>query len=436
MNIRYEPINPELFRLNRRRFTRQLKPNSMAIFHSNDLMPRNGDQSFPFRQNSHLFMLSGLDQEETVMVLFPDCPKEDYRELAFIKKTNETIAIWEGHKYTKEEASDTSGISNIFWLDDMDRILNELIILSENIYVNSNENKSFSSPVASRDVRFAQQLRQRYPAHQLLRAQPILTKMAMIKSSHEVELIQEAIDITDTAFRRVLDFVKPGVNEYEIEAEIIHQFIRNRANGHAYHPIVASGKNACVLHYGTNNQTCLDGDILLMDFGAEYANYAADLSRSIPVNGRYSDRQKAVYNSTLHVMRAATQMLVPGTNLDEYRKEVGKLMESELLSLKLIDKTDIKNQDPKRPAYKKYFMHGTSHHLGLDVHDLSHQHIPVQAGMVFTMEPGIYIPEENLGVRIENNILVTDDRPIDLMADIPVETEAIEELMNSAVLSS
>jgi len=269
-----------------------------------------------------------------------------------------------------------------------------------------------------------------------LRAQPILTKMAMIKSSHEIELIQQAADITEKAFKRVLEFTQPGVTEYEIEAEIIHQFMRNRANGHAYQPIVASGKNACVLHYGENNQVCKDGDVLLLDFGAEYANYAADLSRSIPVNGRYSQRQLNVYNSVLHVMKAATQMLVPGTRLDEYHKEVGKLMESELVALKLIDKTDIKNQDPKRPAYKKYFMHGTSHHLGLDVHDLSYRHIPIQAGMVFTVEPGIYIPEENLGIRIENDILVTDDRPIDLMESIPVEAEAIETFMNSEVLSS
>ena len=258
--------------------------------------------------------------------------------------------------------------------------------------------------------------------------------MAMIKSSFEIELMQEAIDITEKAFRKVLKFTKPGVAEYEIEAEIIHQFISNRANGHAYHPIIASGKNACVLHYGENNQICKNGDILLMDFGAEYANYAADLSRSIPVNGRFSKRQRDVYDSVLHIMKAATQMLVPGTNMDEYHKEVGKMMEGELLELKLIDKTDIKNQDPKRPAYKKYFMHGTSHHLGLDVHDLSYRHVPIQAGMVFTVEPGIYIPDENLGIRIENNILVTDDRPIDLTASIPVEAEAIEALMKSEVL--
>jgi len=434
MNMRYEPINPDLFRLNRRRFMRQMKPNSIAIFHSNDLMPRNGDQAFPFRQNSHLFMLSGLDQEETILVLYPDCVREECREVAFVRKTNEHIAVWEGHKYSKEEARNTSGITNIHWTDEKDSLLNELIILSDHIYINTNENKSFSSEVVSRDVRFAKQLKERYPAHQFLRAQPILTKMTMIKSPFEIELMQEAMDITEKAFRRVLEFVKPGVAEYEIEAEIIHQFMRNRANGHAYHPIIASGKNACVLHYGENNQICKDGDILLMDFGAEYANYAADLSRSIPVNGRFSKRQRAVYDSVLHVMKAATQMLVPGISMDEYHKEVGKMMEGELLELKLIDKTDIKNQDPKRPAYKKYFMHGTSHHLGLDVHDLSYRHVPIQAGMVFTVEPGIYIPDEHLGIRIENNILVTDDRPIDMMASIPVEAEAIEEFMKSEVL--
>lgn len=435
--MKYKQLNPDLFKLNRRRFARKMKSDSIAIFHSNDMMPRNGDQFFPFHQNSDLFRLSGLDQEETVIVLFPDCIKEGFQELAFIKRSNEHIAIWDGHKYTKEEARATSGIEKVFWLDEMDNILNELIILAKRIYINSNENDRFHSDVPSRNLRFASKLMERYPLHKYHRAQPILKSMAMIKSSYEIEAIQMACDITDKAFRRVLDFVKPGVMEYEVEAEIIHEFIRNRATGHAYTPIIASGENACVLHYCENNRPCKDGDILLMDFGAEYANYAADLSRSIPVSGQFTTRQRAVYDAVLHVMKEATKMLVPGFTIEEYHKEVGKMMESQLLNLKLIDKTDIKNQDPKWPAYKKYFMHGTSHHLGLDVHDLGDRYAPIQAGMVFTCEPGIYIPQEKLGIRLEDDILVTDDGPINLMANIPLEAEEIETLMNAtSVLSS
>lgn len=432
--MRYTSINPELFKLNRKRFTRKMLSDSIAIFNSNDLMPRNGDLYYPFRQNSDLFYLSGLDQEETVVVLFPDCIKENFREIAFIKQTDEYIARWEGHKYTKEEASEISGIKKIYWLDEMDTILNELILLSKRIYINSNENDRFDSEVPSRDLRFAKKLIDRYPAHKYHRAQPILKKLAMIKSPLEIELIGEAIDITSKAFRRVLDFVKPGVMEYEVEAEITHEFIRNRASGHAYEPIVASGENACVLHYIDNNKACKVGDLLLMDFGAEYANYAADLTRTIPVSGQFTERQRAVYDAVLCVMNESKKMLVPGVTLEEYHKEVGKMMEHELLNLKLIDKKDIKNQDPDYPAYKKYFMHGTSHHLGLDVHDLANRYDPIQAGMVFTCEPGIYIPEENIGIRLENDILVTDTEPIDLMANIPIEADQIEELMNAGVL--
>ena len=346
------------------------------------------------------------------------------------------MKIYDGDTYSKEKARKISGIKKIYWLDEMDKILNELNLLSKRIYVDTNENNYFRSPVISRNIRKTKELMERYPAHKYHRSQPIMKEIAMIKSYHEIEAIQEAIDITDIAFQRVLDFVKPGVMEYEIEAEIIHQFIRNRASGHAYQPIVASGKNACILHYINNNQRCEDGDLLLLDFGAEYANYAADLSRTIPVNGQYSKRQRAIYDAVYRVMVEARQMLVPGTTMDDYHKEVGSIMESELLGLKLISKTDIKNQNPEQPAYKKYFMHGTSHHLGLDVHDLSSNYTPIQAGMVFTCEPGIYIPEENIGVRIENNILVTDNEPIDLMANIPVESEEIETLMNAKVLSS
>lgn len=433
--MRYQPINPELFKLNRRRFTRKMLPDSIAIFHSNDLMPRNGDTFHPFRQNSDLFYLSGLDQEETVVVLFPDCVKEGFQEIAFIKRTDEFIAIWEGEKLTKEKATAISGIRKVYWLDQMDNILNELILLSKRIYVNPNENDRFNSAVEDRNLRFAKALQQRYPLHKYHRSQPILKKLAMIKSPLEVEIMQKAINITGDAFKRVLEFVQPGVMEYEVEAEITHQFIKNGANGHAYEPIVASGSNSCILHYVKNNQKCKEGDLLLMDFGAEYANYAADLSRTIPVSGQFTDRQRKVYDAVLSVMKGAKELLVPGTILEDYHKEVGKMMESALLDLKLLTPSDVEKQDPSYPAYKKYFMHGTSHHLGLDVHDLANRYDPIQAGMVFTCEPGIYIREEGIGIRLENDILVTDAGPVDLMANIPIEAEEIEELMNAGVLS-
>ncbi len=433
---RYHKINPNLFKLNRKRFARQMKSKSIAIFHSNDLMPRNGDQYYQFRQNSDLFYLSGLDQPEAIVVLFPNCIKDGFEEIAFIKRTNAHIAIWEGHKYTQEEASEISGIKKVFWLDEMDTILTELILLADRIYINSNENDRYQSDVISRDLRFGHELMKKYPTHKYHRSQPILKKLAMIKSDIEVGLIQIACNITDQAFRRVLDFVKPGVLEYEVEAEIIYEFIRSGANGHGYNPIIGSGINSCCLHYNDNNKECKNGDVLLMDFGAEYANYTADLTRTIPVNGKFTKRQRKVYDAVLKVMRNATEMLVPGTTLEDYHKEVGKMMESELIDLKLITKHDVEKQDKNAPAYKKYFMHGTSHHLGLDVHDLGDRYIPIQAGMVFTCEPGIYIPEEKLGIRLENDILVTDHQPIDLMAHIPVEAEEIEELMNTIPIHS
>ncbi len=432
---RYSPINPTLFQRNRQRFMKAMKPKSVAIFHSNDLMPRNGDQYFPFRQNSDLFYLSGLDQPEAVLVLFPNCVKDGFEEIAFIKKTNEYIARWEGHKYTKEEASRISGIKKIYWLEDMENVLNELILLATRIYVNSNENDRYVSDVVNRDLRFTHELMKQYPTHKYHRSQPIMKKLAMIKSEYEVQLLQKACNITKHAFNRVLEFTKPGVMEYEVEAEIIHEFIRSGANGHGYSPIIASGANSNVLHYNENNMECQDGDVLLMDFGAEYANYTADLSRTIPVNGRFTKRQRAVYDAVLRVMKEAIKMLVPGNLIEEYHKEVGKMMESELIALKLITKHDVEKQDPAYPAYKKYFMHGTSHHLGLDVHDLADRYAPIQAGMVFTCEPGIYIPEEGFGIRLEDDILVTDHEPYNLMADIPIEAEEIEEIMSAGVLS-
>lgn len=431
--MRYDPIDPQLFIQNRRRFAREMKPESIAIFHSNDQMPRNGDQYFEFRQNSNFFYLSGLDQPEAIIVLFPDCIKEAFREVAFIKRSNEKISIWEGYKYTKEDARKISGIDKVYFLDEMEPVLHEMFLLAKRIYINTPENDRFQPEVESRDTRLARDLMAKYPGHKYHRAQPILKKQLMIKSDIEIGIMRHSMDITNKAFRRVLQFVKPGVMEFEIEAEISHEFIRNRS-WHGYHPIIGSGKNNCVLHYNENKEECKDGELLLLDFGAEYANYSADLTRTIPVNGIFTERQKAVYNSVLRVMKEATTMLVPGNNLTDYQKEVGLLMESELLGLGLISKEDIQKQDPDWPAYKKYFMHGTSHHLGLDVHDSNHRYDPIQAGMVFTCEPGIYIPEEGFGIRIENDILVTDHEPVDLMGHIPVEVEEIEDLMNAKVL--
>lgn len=433
--MKYKALNPELFQYNRKRFTREMKPGTIAIFNANDQMPRSGDQHFTFRQNAGLYYLSGIDQEETVLLLFPDCPREGHKEVLLIKRTNEHIAVWEGHKYTKEEAQQASGIEKVYFIDEAEVVLNELILLSEGIYLNINENDRYISPVAHRDLRYAAHIRDRYPAHALHRAQPILKKLQTVKSHWELEALQHCIDITGNAFRRVLEFVKPGVWEYEVEAEIIHEFIRSGATGHAYSPIIGSGKNACVLHYIENNRQCLDGEVVLMDFGCEYANYNADLTRSIPVNGQFTDRQRAVYNAVHRVLKEARSLLVPGNTLEELNKEVGKVMESELLGLGLISKDDIEKQDKEKPAYKKYFMHGTSHHLGLDVHDLMNRYEPFRAGMVFTCEPGIYIPEESLGIRIENNILITDNGPVDMFENIPMDAEEIEDMMHAGVLN-
>ena len=428
--MKYKPLKSKLYKLNRSNFAKALQPNAIAIFHSNDMMPRTGDAFHKFRQNSDLLYLSGLDQEEVVVVLFPDCPNENWREVVFTKKTNEHIAIWEGEKYTKEQARKVSGIESIYWLEDMDRILTEMIILSDVIYLNGNENYRFSSPVQYKDLRFLEDIKKSFPFHRIERAQPIMKRLRMVKSKHEIAAIQQAADITEKAFRRVLEFTKPGVMEYEIEAEITHEFLRNAATGHAYEPIIASGANACVLHYLENNKPCKDGDMLLMDFGAEYANYAADMTRTVPVNGQFTKRQKQVYKAVLKVMKASIEMLRPGTNINAYHKEVGKIMESQLIKIGLLDKTDVKNQSKDNPLYKQYFMHGTSHHLGLDVHDIGNFFVDIQPGMVFTCEPGIYIRQEGLGIRLEDDILVTNDNPINLMKNIPIEIDEIETIMN------
>lgn len=431
--MRYKKINNELFKLNRKRLIKELKPGSVAVFNANDIMPTNADGTMRFRQNSDLFYLTGVDQEETILVVCPDYPDKKLREVLFVRETNERIATWEGHKLTKEEAREVSGIETILWTTDFQRIFNTMMVMGgvEHVYLNTNEHYRADVLVESRDSRFIKWCKEKYPLHQYVRIAPLMSKLRAVKSRYELEQMQEACNITEKAFRRILKFVKPGVKEYEIEAEFVHEFVRNGSRGFAYEPIIASGSNSCVLHYIENNKVCKAGDVLLLDVGAEYANYNADMTRTIPVNGKFTKRQKDVYNAVLRVKRAAYKLLRPGTVYFDYHKEVQKVMESELLKLKLIDKTDIKNQKPERPVVMKYFMHGTGHHLGLDVHDTGNMFDKMKEGMVWTVEPGIYIKEEGLGIRLENNVVITKSGVQDLMKNIPIEADEIEDLMNS-----
>lgn len=408
-----------------------LVPQSVAVFNANDIMPGNADGTLKFKQNSDLFYLTGVDQEETILLLAPDARDEEHREVLFLRETNETIAIWEGEKLTVEEARKVTGIQTVYWLRDFDRVFNSLATQSAHIYLNTNEHGRANMQVETRDIRFIKRCKRQFPLHKYRRSAPIMQRLRAVKSKFEILLLQEACDITEKGFRRLLKTVRPGVWEYELEADLIHEFIRNRSQGFAYEPIIASGKNSCVLHYIDNNKQCRKGDVLLLDIGAEYANYDADLSRTIPVSGKYSKRQREVYDAVLSVQKAAINMLRPGTMLKDYHHEVGLLMEAELVKLKLISKQDISKQDPKHPAYKKYFMHGTSHFLGLDTHDVGDWDLPMEDGNVFTCEPGIYIPEEGIGIRIEDDILVTRKGPVNLMKNIPKEAEEIEELMNA-----
>ncbi len=427
--MKYLPINPELFIKNRERFSQKMRSKSIAIFHSNDQMPRNGDQNFPFRQNSDLFYLSGIDQEESILLMYPDCPIEKYREILFLRETNEHIAVWEGNKYSKEEATKTSGISTVLWLDSYETVLKELMANGRNVYLNSNENMRYSNEIEYKDLRYAKELRALYPTHRFCRSSRIMAKLRAIKSETEIELMRKAVEITVKGFEKAAKMIQPGVMEFEIEAEIHAEFIRNRANGHSFYPIIASGKNACCLHYMDNNDKCKDGDLILLDIGAEYANYPGDLSRTVPVNGKFTQRQKDCYNAVLRVMKKAKSMLIEGNTIDKYHEDVCKLMEKEMIGLGLFTAEDVKNQDPEKPLWRKYYPHGTSHYMGLDVHDLGFKQDLIEAGMVFSCEPGIYIPEEGIGIRIENDIVVTAEGPVDLMEGVPVEIEEIEALM-------
>ncbi len=430
--MKYLPISNTLFIKNRAKFTAQMKPKSIAIFNSNDIFNTGADSTLPFEQHRDIFYLSGADQEESILLLFPDALNKKHREILFLKETNEHIAIWEGEKYSKEQATKVSGIKTIYWLQEFKKVFFDLMTEAETIYFNTNEHYRQSNEIETREDRFIKQCKKEFPAHKWEKSNQILQQIRGVKEPEEIELMQTACNITEKGFRRILPFVKPGIMEYEIEAEFIHEFIKNRSKGFAYTPIIASGFNACVLHYIENNKVCNDGDLLLLDVGAEYANYSSDMTRTIPVNGKFTNRQKAIYNAVLRVKNEATKMLTPGTYWAEYHKEVGKLMTSELLGLGLIDKTDVKNENPDWPAYKKYFMHGTSHHLGLDTHDYGPLKTPMKANMVFTVEPGIYIPEERIGIRIEDDVVIQNQgAPVNLMKNIPIEVEEIEDLMNS-----
>jgi len=429
--MRYEAINPELFVLNRKNFSKQMKKNSIAVFVSNEIVTRSADSAYKWRQNPDLFYLTGIDQEETYLILFPDAPEEKYKEVLFVRRTSELIMWWEGKKHNLEEASAISGISTVLWSEQFEDTFNMLMHYAENVYLNTNEHDRSISMGDATEVKFARKVMNNFPLHKYERSAPTISAQRASKSKYEVELMSRAVDITAKGFNRVLKMIKPGVWEFEVEAALTHEYLINRGTGHAYEPIIATGINACVLHYVANTTQCQAGDLLLMDAAAEYGNYNADLTRTVPVSGKFGKRQKNVYNAVLRVHNEAKEMMKAGTTLSDINKAVGQIMERELLGLRLITKTDINKQDKNSPAYKKFFPHGTAHFLGLDVHDVGNKFDKLKAGAVLTCEPGIYIREEKMGIRLENNILITNGKPVDLMKNIPIEAEEIEEIMNS-----
>jgi Xaa-Pro aminopeptidase len=429
--MKYLPIDRELFIHNRKRFCDRMNKNTVAIFNSNDIFATGADSTLPFVQHRDIFHLSGVDQEESILILFPNCNEPKHREILFLKETNEHIAVWEGEKLTKDKALKVSGIKTVYWLDQFDTIFNQLLAESKAVYLNSNEHLRANTEAETREDRFIKTFKTKYPLINIERSAPIMHQIRSIKHPIEIDLMQKACDITNKGLRRILSSIKPGIMEYEIEADLMHEFLSNRSQGFAYTPIIASGMSACVLHYIENNKKCNNGEVILLDFGAEYANYSSDLTRCIPVDGKFTKRQKEVYNAVLYVKNEATKLLKPGMSLKDYHIKVGLLMEEQLVKLKLITTTDIKNQDPTWPAYKKYFMHGTSHYIGLDTHDVGSWINPIEENMVFTVEPGIYIPEEKLGIRLEDDVVVQKNgEPFNLMRDIPIEADQIEELMN------
>ena len=428
--MRYEPLPAKLYKKNRKKFMKQMKPHSIAVFNSNDIYPISADSTLPFAQHRDIFYLTGVDQEESILLLFPDAPDKKDREILFLKETNDHIKVWEGEKLTKEKATELTGIKNVHWLQDFDAILKKLAFQAKRIYINTNEHYRAATEVETREDRFIKKAKKMFPGHKFERSNPILQRLRSVKEPEEIAQIQKACDITEAGLRRILDKVRPGLKEYELEAEFAHEFLRQGSKGFAYTPIIASGENANVLHYIQNDAVIKDGDLILMDVGAEYGNWASDMTRCIPANGKFSPRQKEVYEAVLRVKDAAAKMLKPGVIWAEYQDKVGRIMEKELLNLGLLTEEDIKNENPEWPAYKKYFMHGTSHNMGLDTHDYGILEEPMQAGMVFTVEPGIYIPEEGIGVRIEDDYVVQEKgEPINLMKNIPITVEEIEALM-------
>lgn len=410
----------------------RMKKNSFAVFNSNDIYPIGADSTFPFEQHRDIFYLTGIDQEETILLLSTQDKEIKNREILFVKETDKNIQIWEGPKLSKEDARSISGIEKILWLNEFEPTLKEITSQNNGIYLNKNEHYRNNSETQTREDRFISKFKKEYPTHSVYRSNPILQQIRSIKDPLEINQIKKACDITEMGFRRILKFIKPGIWEYEIEAELLHEFISNRSKGFAYSPIIASGKNANILHYIKNNSQCKSGELILIDSAAEYGNYCSDLTRTIPVSGRYSVRQKAIYNAVLNVKREATTLLTPGNLWKEYHEEVGKIMTAELLKLGLLDKNDVRKQDPKNPAYKKYFMHGTSHHIGLDTHDYGLLNEPFEPNMVFTVEPGIYLPDEGFGIRIEDVVVVQESgEPVNLMKSIPIEIDEIESIMNS-----
>jgi len=427
--MKYLPLTQRLYNQNRARFIKKMKPNSIAIFPSNLNLPENGDAQYAFRPNSDILWLSGIRQEKTMVVLYPDNPDVNAREILVLLRPNEHLEKWEGHKLRKEEATAISGIKNVQWSDTFDAQLHVMMHQADIVYLNSNENDRLDLSIPRLDLAYVTKIKEQYPLHQYERAAKITRELRAIKTKEEIAVTQEAVDITEKAFRRVMQFIKPGVMEYEIEAEITHEFLRNRATRHAYGNIIASGDRARILHYVENNQVCKNGELILMDFGAEYGNYCADMTRTIPVNGKFTKRQKDVYNACLAVHNYAKSILKPGISILAYTAKVNVYMEQQLVNLGLISKADIKNQDPANPAYRKYFYHGVTHHLGIDVHDIGTKHLPIKEGMLFTVEPGIYIEEEQMGIRIENNIWITKTGHVDLFKNIPITVEEIERCM-------
>jgi Xaa-Pro aminopeptidase len=431
--MRYRPLSSDLYSKNREYFIKEMESGGLAIFNSNDIYPISADSTLPFAQHRDIFYLSGIDQEESILLLFPDAQRSEQREILFIKKTSDLIAVWEGQKLTKKQATALSGIETVIWLDDFEKLFKTLASEAQIFYFNTNEHYRAKVETQTREDRFIKWAKAKFPNHPTAKSNFILQKLRSIKDIEEINQIKNAIDITEKGFRRVLPMIRPGVWEFEIEAEYAHEFLRNRSNGFAYTPIIASGKNSNVLHYTDNNNQCQSGDLILMDVGAAYGNYASDMTRTVPVSGQFSQRQRSVYQAVLRVKKAAMQLLVPGILIKEYHQEVGKIMTDELIQLGLLDTTTVKNQDPEKPAYKKYFMHGTSHHLGLDTHDYGIVDAALQANMVLTVEPGIYIPEEGFGIRIEDDVFIQEQGPpINLMKDIPKDPDEIESLMQKA----